>query len=255
MSYYHISQNMCYYKNELDGLPPGTVFLRVPTPGPVNIMVNTPENSGNVPCPSQGEVHIHLGEDLYTQWENNGEHGEGFAGDSPGVFRWIAESMRIDEVIIPDTLSHALVVTFDPDSAAVACAFDVIQLDSLDAVVGGERFVYEPPETESFSGSPMERMQQESLLPHSDPRISIFPVPARGLLQVNVEGLDHNLRENLFAHIYDVFGKRWSLQTMPVPEKGRSSARFNVEALPAGLYYLRIALPGLNIQTVRFIKI
>lgn len=65
----------------------------------------------------------------------------------------------------------------------------------------------------------------------------------------------NNLRENLFAQIYDVFGKRWSLQTMPVPDKGRSSARFNVEALPAGLYYLRIALPGLNIQTVRFIKI
>lgn len=234
--------------------PTGVVYLRVAQPGPVNIIVNTPDVPGNIPCTSQGTVHIELEENLYTLWKNNGEYGEGFIEYSPGAFQWTEENMQVEEIPISDTLSHVLTAIFEPDEGAVACSFDIIQKDSFGAVIGGERFVYEPEEFESLLEKPAERTQPEVALTSLKKRVSIFPVPVHDNLQVNIENLDKDGRESIFLHVYDAYGNLLLIQTLLLPDTHKLTARLDVGAFPAGLYYLQVSPPEINIQTVRFIK-
>ncbi len=205
---------------------------------------------------SSSKPILELDTSLRTIWENNGEQGTGFSEETGGELRWTGDTLLIEGLYLQDSTSYSLTATFAPDSGAVACAFDLIQLDSPSIKTGGERFLYDPgSEESSFSLAEDRRQVQIGLMPPESLTIQAYPVPVRDVLQVVF--YRKSAGGNIDLKVFDAVGKQWLVQKLSADGDKSVPIQVDTSSLPPGVYFLHTSIEstGKRIGTVRFVKL
>lgn len=228
----------------------GSIFLRQTesTAANVSIEVTTPVVGRNVPCESQGDLHLRLGGGLHALWQNGGGLGAGFSLENDGRLKLLEANASIEGLSLTPGVSYFLEVYFEPDSNAQGCLLDVAQLNYLHQEIGGERFEYDPDNWESGG----RERSNIAMPPRNSVNLMVYPSPTSGLLNVQINSGQDILDVSLL--VYDSYG-RLQLRRSVAVRRESSLVTLEISSFAAGPYFLELQdNEGHKLSSTRFIK-
>jgi hypothetical protein len=236
------------------GIANGTVFVRQTesTAAAAQIRITTPAIGRNIPCESQGDLHIRLGGNLHTLWQNGGSLGAGITLENDGRLRLTEAEATLEGLALAPGVSYPVEVFYQPDTNARGCILDLAQINNLDQETGGERFEYNPktwdPQEERSTPRPNPGIAQGKTL-----ELKVFPVPASNRLNILINAEEDVANASLI--VYDAFG-RLQLQRSLAIRKESNAVVLDVSALPPGLYFIEVHNnEGHRLSSTRFSKL
>jgi hypothetical protein len=111
------------------------------------------------------------------------------------------------------------------------------QLNYLGAEVGGERFEYDPDSGESPRGAGKERNQPTAASPPETVSLTVYPVPASDLLNVQI-GAGIEVADAMLL-VFDSYGRLLIQRSAALRREG-TAFPLEVTGVPPGLYYLEL---------------